>query len=446
MRKIITIFLLFFVIYTYGQEKNTSNKLELSYDIKCLKSKYYPDEEKILKVFLPKNYNNNNKYPVVYITDAGTPNFEVALSYINQLMENNVIPKIILIGIEQNDRSSELDIYWSDDGKKFKNYLFEEIIPFINSNYSTSEFNTIIGHSDGAEYNHLLMLEKNNPFRGFINISTNLNNDVSIEIEEFFKKTNKKIFYYFISNAKYDSEDRILAGNKIDSLYKVTRNESIKFLKKDYKADHRSLVSSSMIDGISFIFQDYRNLDKYSSFKDYSKNYQSEINQLYGFTPILEETDIGFYFVKILDKKNLEDYEYLINFTNENNISLGVNSLDRANHYFYMEAYPQSIKFWNKTINEFKNIDSKVFYYNFSKAVDAYLVEKDPKGAIEFLEKSKKRMPEYNLEFDYFIAKTSIENSVEVKKGENALKNCSSNYKENRYFKEKELEKLKKNK
>ena len=51
-------------------------------------------------------------------------------------------------------------------------------------------------------------------------------------------------------------------------------------------------------------------------------------------------------------------------------------------------------------------------------------------------------MPEYNLEFDYFIAKTSIQNSVEVKKGKNALKNCSSNYKENRYFKKNELEKL----
>lgn len=442
MRKIITIFLLFFVKYTYGQGINTSNKLELSYDIKYLKSKYYPDEEKVLNVFLPKTYNKNNKYPVVYITDAGTPNFEVALSYINQLMENNVIPKIILIGIEQNNRSSELDIYWSDDGKKFKNYLFEEIIPYINSNYSTSEFNTIIGHSDGAEYNHLLMLENNNPFRGFINISTNLNNDVSNEIEEFFKKTNKKIIYYFISNGKYDSEDRILAGNKIDSLYKVTRNESIKFLKKDYKADHQSLVANSMLDGISFVFQDYRNLNKYSSFKDYSRNYQSEINQLYGFTPNIETNDIDFYFGKILDEKNIEDYEYLIKFTNENNISFVINSLDRANHYFYMKQYPQAIKFWNKTIDEFENINPRVFYFNFSKAVDAYLVEKDPKGAIEFLEKSKKRMPEYNLEFDYFIAKTSIENSVEVKKGKNALKNCNSNFKENRYFKNKELEKL----
>jgi predicted alpha/beta superfamily hydrolase len=444
MRKIITIFLLFFVIYTYGQEKNTSNKVELSYDIKYLKSKYYPDEEKILKVFLPKNYNNNNKYPVVYITDAGTPNFEVALCYINQLMENNAIPKIILIGIEQNNRSSELDIYWSDDGNKFKNYLFEEVIPYINSNYSTSEFNTIIGHSDGAEYNHLLMLEKNNPFRGFINISTNLNNDVSNKIEEFFKKTNTKIVYYFISNGKYDSEDRILAGNKIDSLYKLTGSKEIKFLKKDYKADHQNLVANSMLDGISFVFQDYRNLNKYTSFKDYSQNYQSEINQLYGFTPILETNDIDFYFGKILEEKNIEDYEYLINFIKENDISFVMNSLDRANHYFYMESYPQAIKFWNKTINEFENINPRVFYFNFSKAVDAYLVEKDPKGAIEFLEKSKKRMPEYNLEFDYFIAKTSIDNSVEVKKGKKALKNCNSNFKENRYFNRTNLKNLKK--
>jgi len=109
-----------------------------------------------------------------------------------------------------------------------------------------------------------------------------------------------------------------------------------------------------------------------------------------------------------------------------------------------MKQYPQAIKFWNKTINEFENINPRVFYFNFSKAVDAYLVEKDPKGAIDFLEKSKKLLPEYNLEFDYFIAKTSIENSVEVKKGKNALKNCNSNYKENRYFNRMNLKNLKK--
>ena len=49
-----------------------------------------------------------------------------------------------------------------------------------------------------------------------------------------------------------------------------------------------------------------------------------------------------------------------------------------------------------------------------------------------------------NLEFDYFIAKTAIENSVEVIKGKNALKNCNSNFKENRYFNRTNLKNLKK--
>lgn len=417
-----------------------SDELCQQYDIKKINSEILK-EERILKIALPNNYDRNKKYPVVFITDAETGNFEVALTYINQLIKNNAIPEIILVGINQNNRGAELDVFWSENGEKFKNHLFDEIIPYINSNYSTSGFNTIIGHSDGAEYNHLLMLEKNNPFRGFVNISTNLNNDVSTDIEKFFKTPNEKTVYYFISNGKYDSEDRIMAGNKIDSLFKASQNENIKFVKKDYNADHQNLVSKSMFDGISLIFKDYRNLDNYGSFKDYSQNYQSEINRLYGFIPKLEENDIDFYFGKILDEKNIDDYEYLISFTEENNILFG-NSLDRANHYFYMEQYPQAINFWNKTINQFENIEPRVFYYNFTKAIDAYLIEKNPLGAIEFLEKSKKKMPEYSLEFDYFIAKTSIENNVEVQKGKKALKNCKSNYKENRYFSEKELDEL----
>ena len=207
-------------------------------------------------------------------------------------MANNSIPEVILVGINQNNRSIELDVFWSENGKKFKNHLFEEIVPFINSNYSTSDFNTIIGHSDGAEYNHLLMLEKNNPFKGFINISTNLNNDVSTEIENFFRTQKKETFHYFISNGKYDSEDRIQAGNKIDSLHKISRNIKIHFLKKDFRADHQNLVSKSLFDGISFVFHEYRNLDRYLNFKEYSQNYQTKINQLYGFIPNLDENDI----------------------------------------------------------------------------------------------------------------------------------------------------------
>ncbi|WP_166962221.1 alpha/beta hydrolase-fold protein [Yeosuana marina] len=428
-----------FVIKNWSDEIK-EDEMCLRYDIKKYNSKIL-NEERVLKIALPDNYDKNNKYPVIYITDANTKNFSIALSYISQLMNSNSIPKVILVGINQKKRWEELDVFWSDKGKKFKDYLFEEVIPYINSNYYTSGFNTIIGHSDGAEYNHLLMLEKNNPFRGFINISTNLNNDVSEEIEEFFKTNIEKTLYYFISNAKYDSGDRVLAGNQIDSLYNISKNKNIRFTKEDYTADHQNLVSKSMLNGISFVFQDYRNLDNYKRIKEYAENYQSEIEDFYGFKPEFEENDFGFYFSKIMDEKNLQDYEYWVNFGKENNFLFG-SSLDRANHYFELEEYDHTIKFWEKAVNEFENIYPRSYLANFPKAISAYLFEKNPFGAIEFLEKSIKRLPEFSLEFNYFIAKTSIENNVKLKKGREALRFCKLNYKKNRYFSMKELKEL----
>lgn len=427
--------------------KNWSDEIKedeicLQYNIEKYNSKIL-NQERTLKIALPVNYDKNSKYPVIYITDAGTKNFKIALSYINQLMNSNSIPEVILVGINQKKRWEELDVFWSDNGKRFKDYLFDEIIPYINSNYSTSGFNTIIGHSDGAEYNHLLMLEENNPFRGFINISTNLNNDVSAEIEKFFKTPIEKKLYYFVSNAAYDSGDRVLAGNTIDSLYNISKNKNIKFSKEDYKADHQNLVSKSMLKGISFVFQDYRNLDNYKRITEYAGNYQSEIEDLYGFKPEFEENDFGFYFSKIMDEKNLQDYEYWVNFGKENDIFFG-SSLDRANHYFELEEFKQTIKFWEKTVNEFENIYPRSYLANFPKAISAYLFEKNPSGAIDFLEKSKKRLPEYSLEFNYFIAKTSINNKVKLKKVREAMRFCKSNYKENRYFTKEELKVLEK--
>lgn len=414
----------------------------LEYDLLRLNSAVL-EEQRTVKLVLPENYQETKKYPVVYITDASTENFNVALSYIQQLMKNKSIPEVILVGITQNNRNNELDIFWSENGKRFKDFLFNELIPHLDENFTTSGFNAIIGHSDGAEYNHLLMLEENNPFRAFINISTNLNNDVSEDILEIFKTYTGKPLFYYIANAKYDSEDRIMAGNKIDSLYKITKKTNIYFSKETFNADHQNVVSKSLFDGINHIFQDYRDLNKYKNFKDYGQNYETDIFDLYGFKPNLEENDIDFYFGKILDNKKLDEYEYLINFIQQKNISFG-NNLDRANHYFYMEQYPKAIEFWNKTINNFDSIEPRVFYFNFTKAIDAYLIENRPLEAIHFLEKSKAKMPQYSLEYDYFIAKTAIKNHIETMKGQKALKRCKKNFNENRYFSEEDIKELEK--
>jgi predicted alpha/beta superfamily hydrolase len=409
-------------------------------DLKVIDSKVLNDKREI-KVLLPADYSKENKYPVVYITDANY-NFEIASNYLTQLIKFNSIPKTILVGIPQKNRGNELDIFWNENGIKFKNFIFNEVIPLINREYSTSSFNTIIGHSDGAEYNHLLMMEKDNPFKGFINISENLYNDVSNDISTYFKNYKSEKLYYFIANAEYDSQDRIDAGNTIKELFINSKNDRIKFQKKTYNADHQNVLSKSLLDGILFIFQDYRNNLNYQNFKDYVENYQNNINKNYGFSPILNENDIDFFFGKVLDGKDLKMYEYLINYTSEKDV-FHSNTLDRANHYFYMDEYPKTIEFWNKTVDEFKDISPRVFYFNFSKAIEAYLHLNNPSGAIEFLEKCKKRLPEYKLSFNYFIAKTALENKVKKRIGKKYLKYCEKNYIENKHFKKEDLIKLK---
>lgn len=135
------------------------------------------NQKRKIYIALPDNYNEKIDYPVVYVTDAHNLNiFEIVMQTLRQQSNFSNFPKCIVVGIFINasERNKELDIHYGENGKKFKDYIFKEVIPFIDKNYSTSAFRAIYGHSNGAEYNHYLMFEKDNPFNAFVNISENL--------------------------------------------------------------------------------------------------------------------------------------------------------------------------------------------------------------------------------------------------------------------------------
>ena len=130
------------------------------------------------------------------------------------------------------ERNEEL--YNFKSGKNFTQYLLNEVIPFIDSTYSSSGFNAMIGHSNGAEYNHILMLNQGNPIRGFISLSTSFitSENSREELPDFFKNYEGKNMCYFIGNATLDPPDRVEYGNVFESLYQNTPNPFIKFVKQ----------------------------------------------------------------------------------------------------------------------------------------------------------------------------------------------------------------------
>lgn len=183
--------------FAFGQTKSEIEISSLQYNTVELKSDYFPKEKRTIKIFLPKGYDTVIKYPVIYTLD-GYSLFDLTAKYVEQLskltIENeydvatDAIPKVIVVGIYHNNRNIETtpnfskysngdETIYLEGSKKLKNFIFKEVIPYINSKYNTSGYNSIIGHSNTAHFVMCLPFQKNNPFNGIISLSLNGESD-----------------------------------------------------------------------------------------------------------------------------------------------------------------------------------------------------------------------------------------------------------------------------
>lgn len=309
-----------FVIKTW-MDNIDGHRLGLEYDIDFIDSKLLGSKH-MIKIDLPKNYSPKKKYPVIYITDGGTDNFDVARGNIIALSLSSYqfIPESILVGVVHKKRNEELFNYKS--GEHFTKYLFDELVPYIDAKYSTSGFNVMIGHSNGAEYNHHLMLEPNNPFRGFISLSTSFygKGSKAKEIKDFIKSYKGKNIYYFVANATKDSPERITYGDEIESVFQETPNNDIFFLKNTYEADHLSIVPQSLSDGLKFIFKDFRHITKYPTFTDYKKNYKQDNMDAYGLEVAHNIYSLDVYVQKLTETKDAQGFQEYFDFIEEHKL------------------------------------------------------------------------------------------------------------------------------
>ena len=416
-----------------------ADKLGLDYDIKYLNSKLFGDK-RMLNIYVPESYSPDKKYPVIYLTDGSGTNFPAVKGYVTAFSQPNfkLVPPSIVVGVVHKSRNEEL--YNEGNGKHFTEYLQNEVMPYIDSTYNTSGFNAMIGHSNGAEFNHTLLVRKDNPFRGFICLSTSFygTEDIKVNLPSFFKNYKGKKMYYFIANGTYDSPDRYQAGLTFDSLYQKNTNPHIDFKSQTYKANHQTIVPLGLYDGLQFIFRDYSDLDVYPTIYDYAKNYLVNVKENYGLEGQITRDELEGYYLQLLKTKSKKDYEFMLKFANENRVFDGgpLDPVNTAIGYFLVDAYPEAIKYFNQALDEIETIHPQLFYANavFS-GTRAYIAEDKIAEGIIFLEKAREKLPKYySLGISYHIAKLSLENKVDIQKGNEALEYCKNNYRENKDF------------
>lgn len=268
--KNITLFVLF--ILFLGNAYSQQDSLE---EITIGKKyKFYSqvlDEERELWIGLPKTYETNTteKFPVVYLLD-GSSHFTFMTGLLQKFTAKG-IPPSILVGVENTDRRRDMSPPTQNNNEMKSNpesggadnfiKMFEEdLIPFVNNNFRTKDFKTLIGHSFGGLFITYAIAKKPELFNAYISVSPSLwwNDQKTVDIFEESLKDNPEmegILYMTMGNER----GKMLGG--MMKLVGVLESEQPVNFRWDYKVHpnetHGTIPNISELEGFEFIYKDW---------------------------------------------------------------------------------------------------------------------------------------------------------------------------------------------
>jgi len=224
------------------------------------------DENRELWVKLPAGYivDDTTKYPVVYLLD-GKNNFQYTAGLLRQL-EIRSVPKSILVGIINTNRSRDLTPPASEEeedeggAENFLNMLEEELFPFIEKNFRTDKFRTIIGHSYGGLFAVYALAQKPSLFNAYLAISPSLWWDDQKFLDFVEKKLKENSELKGLVYLTMASERGKMLGGLL-KLVGILESLETPNLRWNYKVHpnehHGSIPAISTLEGFHFFYKDW---------------------------------------------------------------------------------------------------------------------------------------------------------------------------------------------
>ncbi|MGB5850453.1 MAG: alpha/beta hydrolase-fold protein [Ignavibacteriaceae bacterium] len=223
------------------------------------------NEKRDILINTPAGYEESNiMYPTLYITD-GAENFFIATAIVNFLSRSQQIPQMIVVGIPNVNRNRDLSpsvIEGTSNpggGDNFLNFFEDELIPYIDGTYRTSNYRILFGHSLGGMFANYTMLARPELFNAFISASPYLMYDNEYVVKEAKSKLDNLSNFerqLFITLGEEPAYNESL--NKFTSLL----SDNIKTLRWDYQIfndeDHGSIPVISLLKGLKYIYSDFQ--------------------------------------------------------------------------------------------------------------------------------------------------------------------------------------------
>jgi len=223
-------------------------------------------EERTILVRVPFGYERSTqKFPVMVMLDAHAPQNGMVASIIESQASAGVMPEMILVGIQNTNRTRDLtptktERPNSGGTDKFLDFIETELLPFVEKNYRTEPYRVFVGHSLGGLAVVYTMITRPHLFGGYVAASPVLhwdNNLVIKKSEELFK-----------ANKKFQKSLFISLGNEPD--YTAGFNSYKDLIKKSAPAgldavfehwtdeDHGSIVMRAYLTGLRKTFEGWQ--------------------------------------------------------------------------------------------------------------------------------------------------------------------------------------------
>lgn len=231
-----------------------------------------------------------------------------------------IIPKLIIVSIENTDRFRDLTPTHSvigPDGKpdtsanaigktsgggeKLLQFIKEELMPYVEGHYPTAPYKILSGHSLGALMAVHCLINRPDYFNAYIAISPSLQWDKEIVLTQAATTLNDKNRgnnLLFFSDA---NEDAAFHQNqlKLDSILRQKNLGGLKYKRLFYLEEtHISEPVKAFYDGIRFIYPDWHLPYNSAAFKKTMtskiiKDHYAELNKTYGYNVMPPHDEIN---------------------------------------------------------------------------------------------------------------------------------------------------------
>lgn len=256
------------------------------------------NEDRTLLISLPRDYEGARiSYPVVYLLygDQVMGYFAETVHILHRLGESSEIPKMILVGVANVERYRD-NLPLQRDGSpggadKFLHFFTDELIPFIDQNYRTKNFQILVGPQAGATFGVYSLMENSDTFNAFILNNPfwiNYTRDFIIQRAEVFFDKNKSFskFLFITCGSSDDQPEAIDYVQKFTQIIEEKNPENFQFtLNRMSEEDRQDFIPPlGLKRGLRSLFQDYKfPEDREVKGLDDIKVYYQQLSQKYGF-------------------------------------------------------------------------------------------------------------------------------------------------------------------